>query len=112
MEKRQLFYKDYQKTMIIYQQAMREKCRPLLVGFVLIALFVVGSAVKMDQNELAAPIALWVGSALSVYMLFSLCERQYYGGAWLTALFSPVVVVLFASQIQLITRLFSVESMR
>jgi ABC-type Fe3+-siderophore transport system permease subunit len=81
------------------EEAVYRRCRPLMFGVVLNTLFVIGMARQMRADEFAAPLSLWIGAALATYMLYSLCARGYYGGAWLTVLMAPVVIFIFASQI-------------
>jgi len=88
-------------------EAVQRRCQPLIVGVVLIMLLAIGTALNMESTSILAPIALWVGASLAMYMLYGLCSRGNHTAAWITALFSPVVVSLFAVQVQVIVTLFS-----
>ncbi len=85
----------------------RQKCDPFVIGVILNVLIAIGMTLTLKKDAWSVPIALWIGTALSVYMLHSLCAAGNQTAAWLTVLFSPVVIVLFATQMQIIIRMYT-----
>lgn len=82
-------------------EAMSRNCRPMQIGALLIIMALVGSLYSLSEakHSLAAYISLTIGAMLAWTMLYSFCTSGNRTGAWAIALFAPLVVAAFASQI-------------
>lgn len=86
-------------------EAVSRRCQPLRVGTMLILLMAIATTVyvasspRMSGSSVLSLGTLYLSSALTLSMLYSLCERNSQNAAWLTVLLAPVVIALFSSQI-------------
>ena len=90
-------------------EAMMRRCKPLKVGFTLILLMNMAVTFQLSLRPARSPAmqlfvlaSLYVASILTVMMMFSMCETGSQNAAWLTVLLSPLVIGLFAMQIETI----------
>jgi hypothetical protein len=83
-------------------EAMSRNCRPMQIGALLIIMALVGSlySLSASKHSVAVYISLTIGAMLAWTMLYSFCTSGNRTGAWMIALFAPLVVAAFASQIE------------
>jgi len=83
-------------------EAMMERCRPLKVGFILIlGMMLTMTLVGLgNETSLVGLITMYAAAALTLLMMFSFCENGNLTAAWMSATISPVLIALFAFQIQ------------
>jgi len=76
-----------------------------MLGVVLIYMSVIVTMSRMSSRTLmsSAPVSLLAGAIIATYMLFSFCAGGNSVGAFIIAMFAPVVVGVFAMQVDSFT---------
>jgi len=84
-------------------EAITRRCQPYQVGSTLIFLMMFAVTLQLAFRpggmQFGGLVSLYVSSLLTTYMLFSLCARNSYTAAWVTVVFSPLVIAMFALQV-------------
>ena len=80
---------------------MVELC-PIQTGSIL--MLISGAAMVLYGVTVTQYVALIVGVVLALLMLTSLCKAGRVTAGWVTAMLSPLVIVLFASQVEMFIR--------
>jgi hypothetical protein len=89
--------------------AMSQRCKPFKVGLTLILLLNAALTLQLLSREsphegaqLFVLITLYVASAITVFMMYSMCESMNVTAAWMTVLFAPFIIGVLAFQIDTI----------
>jgi hypothetical protein len=83
-------------------EAITRRCKPWLAGNILLSMVALATTLRFSRGELPmmTTFSVWVGFSLSMYMLYAACARGNQQGAWLIVLFAPLVIALFAVQVE------------
>lgn len=89
-------------------EALKRRCFPLKLGMALILLVNLAMSFQIVSNpqnlavQLVGLAVMYLASLFTLGMLYSFCERNNQTAAWVTVVFSPLVIAMFAYQIEMI----------
>lgn len=83
-------------------EAITRRCKPWLIGAILMSMVSLGTTLRFSRGEVPVitTFSIWVGFSLSMYMLYSACAHGNHQWAWLIVLFGPIIIALFAVQVE------------